>query len=273
MKNSEYKLLELNIEQIEKSSARTRSVFIMLIISCLVIFSSVWNNLPNSWHNSFINTLKQQDAMPFNEKEKNWKDLEPEVFQGMTDEESKNYIQKKISRAEDSLSRYIDQYVKGYTDVGVPGVGIKFHSNDIGLLGGFSLVIILIWLWSCMRSENSNYVNFNDLLESSIDEKNKIKKIIATTQVFGSAGFYANSSMLDKVFSKAYLVVIWLPVFVHGFSSYAQLKSFIDGYQMNPSLTINNVVFCSIFFVIIILLCTQCSRESINNSKLWITER
>jgi hypothetical protein len=202
-------VLKEYIEAVGSSSSRVRAILIIQIVASIIVASVVWNQQLWSWTRGEIAQTKaalewfkrhaegksiQEIRMQIREaRERNGCDR-PEVNSvECTRSESLQraeglfaYYESSATSAE-QIRKYLDELVKIDISLGtvvdIHALGIKFHSNDNGIIGGITLVIMVAWLRLALWRHASNL----ELTFSRASERGCLKacyELVAMRQVF-----------------------------------------------------------------------------------------
>lgn len=136
-------LLQQYAEAVKESTNRTRRILLIMIVASILVLSAFWNTRPEGWVNSRLQRAKATDeSFGLNKT-----DPSPALF----------WIQK--IRTEQ------------VSQVQVPVLGISFDVNDLGLLGGVTFSVLLIWVnYSLWHHSNNLKLAFG--FARHLDEKN-----------------------------------------------------------------------------------------------------
>ena len=138
--------IEDYIQAAGDTSKRSRSIIMLIITASVLTFASSWNASPYSWISCREDMAR--DAL----KWFGWKDS---VRQTLSEEDKKLFDRSRdfaTSPVLDSLklNSYLETFTKFDSEnimyIRVPFFGITFDVNDLGMLGGFTFVILLIML-------------------------------------------------------------------------------------------------------------------------------
>lgn len=182
------------------SSLRTRTVSFLIVVASLVVFAGLLNSLQSSWMLTRIQMLNDPNH--------------PYIIGkiGEAPKENTPAYGSYQKRYESLYSAYARSYVENTFAIRVPFFGFTFDVNDLGLLGGLALLILLTILRFCLSREINN-------LELSFFEASRIKKLkelyilLAMRQVL-------TVPQTSRFQAKGFLIAIpkvlcFLPVIVH----------------------------------------------------------
>lgn len=190
---TEIDFLQQYSEAVKDSTNRTRQILLVMVIASILMFAAFWNSREGSWSNSRLGSAKALYAYLENEEAKRTTALlkergvqvpaeilakaeplatppgEDEIYT-KAKELKERLPSKTLKQAEDNLfwTQKIRTEQKG--QVQVPVLGISFDVNDLGLLGGFSLIVLLTWVnYSLWHHSNNLRLTFD--FAKTIDDK------------------------------------------------------------------------------------------------------
>jgi hypothetical protein len=175
------------IDAVGSSSSRVRAIVVIQVIAVIIVASVAWNQQPWSWIRSDI--ASSRSVLQWFQRQSDGKTVDS-IATGMRDEikqmkcaENKpgnefaakcwilvsaldantqdlyDYYRQQGITQED-VKKYVEDLIKIElsldTVVDIHALGIKFHSNDNGIIGGLSLLMILVWLRLALWRHASN---------------------------------------------------------------------------------------------------------------------
>lgn len=136
------------IDATVSSSNRALAVLILIITACILVFSAFWNSRPENWMGSRIGQV--HDAIY-------WWDVEhsnekPAALTYNSDDErlarGRAYVQNRQitsrTQLEERWKKLMDLQTEQVLLFRVPFFGMAFDINDLGVLAGFSFVVLLV---------------------------------------------------------------------------------------------------------------------------------
>jgi len=188
------------LDATSEASLRARTVSFLIVAASIVVFAGLLNSLQSSWMLTRIQMLNHADH--------------PYVMRkiGEKPKEAGPEYDSYQKRYESLYSAYARSYVENTFAIRVPFFGFTFDVNDLGLLGGLALLILLTILRFCLSREINN-------LDLSFPEANRIGQLkelymlLAMRQVL-------TVPQTSKFKPKRFLIAIpkvlcFLPVIVH----------------------------------------------------------
>jgi hypothetical protein len=134
---------------------------------------------------------------------------EPPLYSGKELDEARKLYRERFLNMYAALSR---GYVENALSVRVPFFGITFDVNDLGIMGGISFLVILVWLRFCISREVDN-------LRLSFEEADRLGKgkefytLLAMRQVLTTPRTrYLKRSKFLVVAPK---IIVWAAFMVH----------------------------------------------------------
>jgi hypothetical protein len=179
------------------AAIRTRTISVVLVIACVLIFIGFWNSLHSSWAVERLRAVHNTES---------------ESIFGML--QSDNFIPDNDEKAayRDALRKEV---VRGYVDnvrfIKLPFFGIAIDVNDLGIIGGLSLIIIMLTMRFSLSREIKNLnVSFRESLYH--DRLSQFYHTLAMRQVFTVPEMMGES--VNLFLSIAPKLVCLLPAFV-----------------------------------------------------------
>lgn len=144
------------LEAVSRACRRGRAVLALLILATVLHFLAFWNTLPVSWMAARVSTL--QNAVEWVEKKPDLgrlTDEEREAFNNAQDYfELANH--PDAQRLRDDLAAVMEIRNTRVAVIAVPILGIIVDVNDLSVIGGFALFVLLLWFRYALQRERSN---------------------------------------------------------------------------------------------------------------------
>jgi hypothetical protein len=179
----EFDFLQQYTDAAKDSTNRTRQILLVMIVASILMFAAFWNSRTGGWANSRLALAKAtQDILANEDDRKRHPEIWGELKVTPGDEElyrkAKEYIDKAPSRtlqqAKDSLFWSQKIRTEQVGQIQVPVLGINFDVNDLGMLGGFTFIVLLIWVnYSLWHQSNNFRLAFDFARELGARESNK----------------------------------------------------------------------------------------------------
>lgn len=189
-----------------EASLRARTVSFLIVVASIVVFAGLLNSLQSSWMLTRIQI--------FNNRSNDYVTRKIGHEPPKTDKEgkpSKEY-DEYLRRYEAFYTAYARSYVENTFFIRVPFFGFAFDVNDLGLLGGLALLILVTILRFCLSREINNLdLSFSEA--SRISQLRELYFLLAMRQVLTIP-----QTTLDR--PKGFLIAVpkvlcFLPLIVH----------------------------------------------------------
>lgn len=148
--------IQVYVSAATESSRRTSSAMYLMLVASVVIFAAYWNVRPGSWTASRI--LMSEKAL-------DWFGWKPEVRAKLSPAERQQFDQsKRFAQMFNLLTREaLEADIKYHTEryrqqsvISIPIFNIQVDVSDLGMLGGFAFVNLLILLRLSLGRELAN---------------------------------------------------------------------------------------------------------------------
>ncbi len=277
------------IEATIASAARFRRVLIVLIISSVLAFSAFWNAVEWSWLSSRIQLVRTAEAVmavdEINQElgtlqagpEKaqfllNLRKEREEFLKGRDVDKARRWIKMAGFTASESLKRYAERLETTLQQrilvVNVPVLGIVLDVNDLGLLGGFSFVVILMWFrFSLWREYFNLYSTFDEA--RNVQDLEYCYKYLSMNQVLTVPPILCPTQPKERPWGKVVRYLYVLPVAVQVAIFSYDCYTFEIGWVINPANTVISITASFCFMVLSVLLTYWCFRLSGEIDKEW----
>ncbi|MGB7921605.1 MAG: hypothetical protein WCF57_00035 [Pyrinomonadaceae bacterium] len=285
---SEMNYLAPFIEGTITASARFRLVLIVLITASILGFAAYWNSRQESWLNSRVrlarnatkymsrygdlNVIKEQLSVltkklmkgDIAEDEIAERDELENVTQWLVS--SRIYTKEQL----ETISRTLEMTrMQSVLLVDVPFFGVTFDVNDLGMLGGFTFVVILMWFRFTLWRE---YYNLSLTFKEAAKNKEHLKfcyKALAMGQVLTVPPDLFEPQPSRQPGGKVVRFLYALPVTVQLIILYNDLCSFNVGWIVSKGNTMLSISMSLVFIVLSALLTYWCVKLSIDIDKTW----
>ncbi len=152
---NELDFLPQYVDAAKDSTNRTRHILVVMIIASILMFAAVWNSRFSGWGNTRLRLARATEDIVAYEPSKSNPD--PKGWQRNIKEGDREIYNKAFDQLQDSHRNHYqvqqllfwDQQIRA-EQVGriqVPVLGINLDVNDIGLLGGITLIVLLMWAY------------------------------------------------------------------------------------------------------------------------------
>lgn len=261
------------------SGNRGRSILILIITSSILVFSAYWNSRSNSWLNSRIRVV--EDAIywwDFNAQNRVLSDL-PEHEKYDNEDRLRRgaeYVQIRDIKDKAQLAELLrGLYALRSEQVNViriPFFGTAFDINDLGLLSGFSFVVLLMgFRFSLLREL------FNVTLTFNVAKKTNQLEIcyqrLAMHQVLHIPKIlpyeYPRRQRLLVLWDNLPKLLFLLPVALQLVVFWQDLALFPFAARFYSSVIYISYAFELLFLILILVLTISCFRVANEISKIW----
>lgn len=176
------------------STNRTRQILLVMIIASILMFAAFWNSRTRGWANSRLALAKATEHILSNQAERKEKPLIEEFKPSQSEDaqyrNARDFIHsspiKTLQQAQDNLFWSQKIRTEQVGQIQVPVLGISFDVNDLGMLGGFTFIVLLIWVnYSLWHQSNNFKLAFDfakELGDKETDEKRNDRTLYHTYQ-------------------------------------------------------------------------------------------
>ena len=249
--------IQVYVSAVTESSRRTGTAMYLLLVATVVMFAAYWNVRPGGWTTARIE--KAENALQWF----GWKDsvrakLDPE--QQVAFDESRHFAEMFHLESKEQLKEQIKFHTDRYWQqsvIEIPIFNIQLDVADLGMLGGFTFVNILILLRLSLGRELAN-------LKFAFGEANRrgqlwsFYHLLSLHQVLSVPPH--QSAMIGRVWSKANRALLVLPFFIQALIFKNDWKTRAWGMAMSATNTITLLSFGFICLILIGLLTIVCFR-------------
>jgi hypothetical protein len=137
---SEFRIKEY-VDTAADAAGLTRTVTVILTVACVVIFVGFWNSLHSSWAAERVRAAYGENISIFNVLE--------------SDSNHPNEAERDKYR-ESLRDEVLKTYINNTRFIKIPFFEIAIDINDLGLMGGGALVIIMLLFAFCLSREIRN---------------------------------------------------------------------------------------------------------------------
>ncbi|HEV7746299.1 MAG TPA: hypothetical protein VGO56_14970 [Pyrinomonadaceae bacterium] len=127
-------------EAARESTDRTRKILLIMIIASILIFTAFWNTRNEGWVNSRLALAKANLDLWSN------KDATPPTGQEDVYRQAKQMEVRTKYQAEETFFWIQKIRAEQVSQIQVPVLGISFDVNDLGLIGGVTFAVLLMWV-------------------------------------------------------------------------------------------------------------------------------
>jgi hypothetical protein len=262
----------------EKSSQRSRTTVIIMVVASILAFMAFWNSRPESWQNERLNRyiqLRQFGYLSDSAKRAVEAKGEPQIIAQF------HQLRSEFQNVSQYFGKptYFESYfqimqrnnLEHVLSVKVPFLGIYFDVNDLGMLGGFGLAMMTILLFLALSREYTNLVFVFRVIANDNDPHRQTMHYnqLSMTQVFNIP-----PTMEISNFVKGLTLVLYsLPLIVFGLIWLNDLKTISDGFSISWSNTIISTICSTIFLMLILYFTFNNIKNYVKIDRLWAKNR
>jgi hypothetical protein len=175
----EIDFLQQYIDAAKDSTNRTRQILLVIVVASILVFAAFWNSRTGGWANSRLAIAKATEDILRNEAERRENPSIAELTVPVGEEDlyqkAKKYAHTAPSRTWHQAKESVFWSQKIRTEqvgqIQVPVLGINFDVNDLGMLGGFSFIVLLMWVnYSLWHHSNNLRLAFEFAKELDANE-------------------------------------------------------------------------------------------------------
>ena len=247
------------IDATAAASARGRQVLIVLIIASVFVFSIWWNGRPDSWISA---NYRIPDAI-----------LRLEAGERVSDPDlarRARELQQEAGWSTETLEKFRSEYYKIWLDntlvLKIPFFGVAIHQADVGLVGGFTFVVIMMWLIFSMGGERTNLLSTFEHARAK-GRLDTVFELLAMRQVLTTPS--RRSESRSRLWGKLPKALFALPLLSHSLYVYSDLSSIRMGYLMSPSTAATVLLGGLASWLLLLLLTVQAFVTSEKIDSIW----
>lgn len=166
-------VFEKYLDLAHEAGGSARRACITLTVASVMLFSCIWNSRESSWENSFIYSAGmtvQWQKLDAPSRMRAPKDLEMRI---VAERFIAAFGRISTARLEQAISDIQERQVDHSVYFSLPFFGVAFHMNDLAVIGGASLLLILLWLYRALVAYD---VSLEMMLEVAAGDE-KLKKL------------------------------------------------------------------------------------------------
>ena len=268
------------IEASARTATRSREILILIIIVSVLVFGAFWNSRQGSWiseririHNEVL-ALVQQERVISTLAPRSPERLAAQIaLMGRQYDRAREFVAARpalrdpdaVRLAKERLQNILTEHV---LYLKVPFFGLLIDVNDLGMLGGFTFIVLLLWFRSSLWHESQN-----------------LKITFADTGADGDARFYYTALAMQQVLTTPPLLderstkhdhwsvivkgLLLLPLAIHFTVFCYDSMSFGFGWTVSPSNTIISMSVSAVFLTMIAWLTYLCFVLLADIAETW----
>jgi hypothetical protein len=253
------------------SSNRARFILIVVITASVLVFTAFWNSHQRSWLNKRLHLARVaaigcpskwsdqvKNALPKEDQDVYWQSRD---FADVRHISNCEHLADLAKQLEEIQSREVNL-------IRVPFFGVVLDVNDLGSLGGFAFVIILLWFRFSIARELSNLkLTFDVARAQSPDILLRCYELLAMRQVLTVP--IVRGQPVRQFWGGLPLVLYVLPFGVQAAVFVNDLFTWDWGFSVSHANTVALLVIGGICLVLIAILTYLCFELSRDIGKLW----
>ena len=164
---TEHELLQHYIEATKESTDRTRKILLIMIVASILIATACWNTRTSGWVNSRLamakaveDILVKQDSQPLpagSPTPSTVLSIAPDQHTLYEKAEERiKHVGITSNQAKQGLLWAQKVRTEQLSQIQVPILGISFDVNDLGLLGGVTFIVMLMWVNYSLWHQSNN---------------------------------------------------------------------------------------------------------------------
>jgi len=248
------------VEATTDAAKRTRTVTIILVVASVLVAIGYYNSLQWSWAR---HRVKRAYSQQYKENIKRF--IDPEGKLDLTTEglKEKTLVDKYQDDFQTATAR---SYVENIRFVRAPFFGIAFDVNDLGIIGGLALIIILLLMrYSLSREIKNLNVAFREAVHH--DQLSLFYHALAMRQVFTVPHMKGEDHNRLLATSPKFICVLPIVVFTLGVA-YDYYSILIAG-QYSFKEVFVWLLLETAWLIIIVVLSLKCWERQSHINSIW----
>jgi hypothetical protein len=188
------------------STKRSRTVAILIVVTCVLVFTGLVNEQKSNWLLSRLNGSRHPEDVYIKEK------LGPPPSGWATASAESSSLRYYDYRYKELVGAMTRAYVDSALLLRVPFFGVVVDVNDLGLLGGITFMILLVWYRLSLAREVDNLELYFAEMKGRAEER-EFYNLLAMRQVFTVPR--TGKRERTKFLLWAPKLICWLPVALH----------------------------------------------------------
>lgn len=275
-------LILVSIEDAHGASKRVRMVLFVLLLGSVLAFSGFWNSRQNSWQNARIANLMQK--LEYLENESDYcktafskERLEYlERIKASYDKRHKLIKSPYYKKLEKELLEIIRLYCEYTVHFTIPILGIHFDTNDLCLMSGLTLTILmLLMFYSYNRELQALRISQSMIFKEFVEEKRKYFLLLSNSQILAVPILtsllpdFPPQHTLMKILKYVPKILFFIPLSVYFCIYINDLKTYNYGDILNRTNSLISVTVSTTIIIFLILISIVIIITSFNIDKLW----
>jgi hypothetical protein len=257
------------ITEAKESSKRARQILLLIQVACIAVFIALWQERQDGWPITRLRAARAAvlvadcRALPLDQtkscEEKLRVTHQPDLDKGSALLDQWHFTPEQ---ARTWLNWMQQMMINRVINTGIPGLGATLDVNDLGLLGGITFLVMLIWLRFALWREHSN-VNFvfRRCRRTDVeDELTDAYELLAMAQVLSVPQMPYEEGKRPLAWLP--IALYWIPLVVQGSVLWYDRRTYSLGAAMQAILTDREFGMGIILLVLIAWLGWECMRYS-----------
>ncbi len=270
------------IDASARTATRSREILILIIIVSVLVFGAFWNSRQGSWiseririHTEVLALLQQEQEVAKLRPGTPEKFAADAVLAGRRFDRAREFLAERpqlrdpeaVRAAKHRLQEIVTEHV---LYVKVPFFGLVMDVNDLGMLGGFTFIVLLLWFRSSLWHESENLrITFADAARHG--DESFYYTALSMQQVLTTPPLLHTERRRYDHWSVIVKSLMLLPVAVHFTVFCYDSISFKFGWTISPANTIIAMSVSFIFLCVIVWLTYLCFRLLADIADTWRT--
>jgi len=263
--------LKSYIEAFTVASNRARSASILIVIASVLVFSAIWNWSDLGWMDARLHIMRVGLQGCRNE----WKaayleKLPPE--QARWYERARHYLElRSVNPSDcDAIRSMVADLGKARLEenllVHVPFFGVVIDVNDLGIIGGATFCILLLWLRSSLRRELGNLRLV--FLAAPADQQQSAYDLVAMREVLYFPPIRGESAKHKD--RRLIVFFYWVPAVLQAVTIITEIVMIRFGWTINRIDLAIDFAGGVIALSVIVRLTKGCVKLSTGIASLWV---
>lgn len=285
----------------EEAAKRSRTIVIVLLVASVLTFMGFLNSMKANWmlhriwvlnevgtlteteleglplkqadRDRILNDIKYRDARigpPPKPPDNNKDSVKNNAESGTKEDKAKKEDEFYRRRFDHFYTALMNSYIENSYTIRVPFFGVTFDINDLGVLGGAGLLIILFWyLIALMREIDNLKWSFKMAIAKlghSGEGTQEFYHLLAMAQVLTVPRMHGSKRLVVSHTPKVFVI---LPVAVHWMLTKYDCSSLDIGIQIDRAHTLLNVKIEVALLLAILLLTVGCLLKGREINRFW----
>ncbi len=239
-----------------ESSVRSRRILVLLLVASILIFITFWNSRDSSWILTHVKWAEEIETS-FRKLQSGGQpssDMDVRIQARASD-----YHIESVEDAQHFHQHLLDLMAEHVLYVRVPVLGVAFDINDLGVLSGITLTVLLLWSRFALWHEQRNLQLC--MAESKAEDRKAVYRYLAMRQLLTIPPKLADPNSA-RIWGWLVLILFCLPGLVYGFVVGYDLL-FSGGLPDTSGLAIDLIgeFLCLVVVMTLTFLCVQLLRD------------